>query len=334
MKKFVRITLLVSACLLAVGILTGALGFVWTWRTADRFTPEAPVEQDLALDMETLEALDMDISLGDVRLLPLAEGEQARLEMRGYAQGEIVAAQDGGTLTVSTPGGIGRGSLVDFGIFRIDLMGKLHVGSLAPRSVTLYLPETELQRVDIDVNVGRLENAVPLRAETLSLASSVGDLALRDLTATTLELATDVGGIDVEDFSCETLSAQAETGDLALRDGAAAGSAVVSVNIGDATLREVELTNLTLTAEIGDTLLEGALHGPCALETDNGDLTLRLAGGAARYALEFHAELGDVTVRGAELYWREGAGVVNPELETADTVRVTSSLGDVTVDLT
>ena len=36
MKKWIRVTLIVAACVLAVGLLTGGMGLYTFWATADR----------------------------------------------------------------------------------------------------------------------------------------------------------------------------------------------------------------------------------------------------------------------------------------------------------
>ena len=48
MKKWIRVTLIVAACVLAVGLLTGGMGLYTFWATADRYTPENPVDRDYA----------------------------------------------------------------------------------------------------------------------------------------------------------------------------------------------------------------------------------------------------------------------------------------------
>ena len=54
MKKWIRVTLIVAACVLAVGLLTGGMGLYMFWATADRYTPENPVDRDYAVDASAL----------------------------------------------------------------------------------------------------------------------------------------------------------------------------------------------------------------------------------------------------------------------------------------
>ena len=67
MKKWIRVTLIVAACVLAVGLLTGGMGLYTFWATADRYTPENPVDRDYAVDASALTSLRVDVSLGSVR---------------------------------------------------------------------------------------------------------------------------------------------------------------------------------------------------------------------------------------------------------------------------
>ena len=70
MKKWIRVTLIVAACVLAVGLLTGGMGLYMFWATADRYTPENPVDRDYAVDASALTSLRVDVSLGSVRVVP------------------------------------------------------------------------------------------------------------------------------------------------------------------------------------------------------------------------------------------------------------------------
>ena len=67
MKKWIRVTLIVAACVLAVGLLTGGMGLYMFWATADRYTPENPVDRDYAVDASALTSLRVDVSLGSAR---------------------------------------------------------------------------------------------------------------------------------------------------------------------------------------------------------------------------------------------------------------------------
>ena len=245
MKKWIRVTLIVAACVLAVGLLTGGMGLYMFWATADRYTPENPVDRDYAVDASALTSLRVDVSLGSVRIVPVPAGESARVETRGYGADDLRVTQEDGALTIESADGLRDGTLIDLGLFRIDLRGRLHMGSVAPRSVTLYLPEAELRFIDVSTNAGDFSNAMPLRADAISITSSVGSLTLQDLDAQILTLTNSVGEIDLDGFSCETLTASVDTGDLTLRNGSTSVSADIRANIGDATLQDVALTGLT-----------------------------------------------------------------------------------------
>ena len=130
MKKWIRVTLIVAACVLAVGLLTGGMGLYTFWATADRYTPENPVDRDYAVDASALTSLRVDVSLGSVRIVPVPAGESARVETRGYGADDLRVTQEDGALTIESADGLRDGTLIDLGLFRIDLRGRLHMGSV------------------------------------------------------------------------------------------------------------------------------------------------------------------------------------------------------------
>ena len=329
MKKWIRVTLIVAACVLAVGLLTGGMGLYMFWATADRYTPENPVDRDYAVDASALTSLRVDVSLGSVRIVPVPAGESARVETRGYGADDLRVTQEDGALTIESADGLRDGTLIDLGLFRIDLRGRLHMGSIAPRSVTLYLPEAELRFIDVSTNAGDFSNAMPLRADAISITSSVGSLTLQNLDAQILTLTNSVGEIDLDGFSCETLTASVDTGDLTLRNGSASVSADIRANIGDATLQDVALTGLTFNSDLGDALLDGTLRGACSLETNLGDLTLRFADRAENYFVTLEPGMGDLSVHNADLVRTDGEpDRINPRSESENRISISTSMGD------
>ena len=327
MKKFVRITLIVASCLLAVGLLTGGLGLAWFWSTADRLTPEPSTELDTPVDVSQLTSLRIDLSLGNVTILPVPEGGESSLKACGYTEGELLVNQADGVLSIESADGIRAGSLLDLGLFRIDFLGRLHMGSVEPRSVTLYLPEADLQAIDISTSVGDVEISVPLRAEMVSIASSVGSLSLQDVQATQLNLSSDVGSATADGFACDILTVSVDTGDLTLRSGHADTSASIQTNIGDTTLQDVTLHALTLRSSTGDVFLEGKLRGDCTLETDFSDLTLCFADSAENYSLDLDLEMGDLSTANAELFRTEEGNYVNPQSDAENRIAVKVNVG-------
>ena len=60
MNKFVKVLLIIAACLAGLGVLVTAFGVYWSVRVADRLLPDEAVEQTLAVDVAALRDVRID----------------------------------------------------------------------------------------------------------------------------------------------------------------------------------------------------------------------------------------------------------------------------------
>lgn len=305
------------------------MGLYMFWATADRYTPENPVDRDYAVGCVRSDLAARGRLAGQRADCSVPAGESARVETRGYGADDLRVTQEDGALTIESADGLRDGTLIDpgpvphrparppaHGLRRAALGDALPAGGGAALHRRLH------QRRDFS-------NAMPLRADAISITSSVGSLTLQNLDAQILTLTNRVGEIDLDGFSCETLTASVDTGDLTLRNGSASVSADIRANIGDATLQDVALTGLTFNSDLGDALLDGTLRGACSLETNLGDLTLRFADSAENYFVTLETSMGDLSVHNADLVRTEGEpDRINPRSESENRIFVSTSMGD------
>lgn len=339
MKKFVRVMLIIALSFLVLGVFTGGVGLAWCFATVDRLTPETPVSEIVVLDPSALQEINLNLNLGDVRFHAAEDASQARVETTGYVQDELTIVQQDGVLTIESPSGIVGGmSMIDFGWFRIDWLGRLHIGAVAPRRIDLYLPSEELKSIQALVDVGDLSSDTSLAADTLQFHCSTGSLSLNGLEAEEISLSSSVGSIDVDGFSCGDLSVQIHTGDLSLRNGSASGRAEIVNQMGDMELTDVELHALLLDNGFGDLTFRGALRDVCSLEAKNGDMELCFTDSPENYSMRLtSSDMGDVDVgTGAEASWTRAVDsndyLLNDGLDTANQIEITCKMGgDVSV---
>lgn len=226
MKKSVKVTLIVAAALVGLGLCLSAAGFAMGGRFSDlrnlRFDPATgaweqastptPTEtlytgSDYILPEGTdITALDIDWISGEVEILVtddsdiLVREQPDRETSRSYA---MVVTDEGGVLRV-------RYTSAEF-LSLTDLPGKKLTVRL-PRAVAENLTEVRLNSVSADFDVAALTVG-----ETFSFASTSGDLETGPITAknAAAKLSTVSGKIEL-DGSFHQITGESTSGDYAL----------------------------------------------------------------------------------------------------------------------
>lgn len=349
MNKFVKVLLIIAACLAGLGVLVTAFGVYWSVRVADRLLPDEAVSQTLAVDVTALRDIRIDTGVSELRFETVPASE-ARVETSGFSEGEMELMQQDGVLTVRSRSALGDGDIINLGVFRIDWLGRIHTGTLQPRTVTVYLPQAALDSFELNAGVGDVSGALPftvqrmdiscgtgsvtlsgLRAQQLSLSCGAGNVVLSNLQAQQLSLSRGVGSVTLTDFSCETLDLTGGTGSAELKNGGATVRASLSVGVGDVTVSGGQWNALSVTGGTGSFTFDGSLRGVCAVEGGVGDADLRFADGASNYEVELHKGVGDIDVKGADLVVvRENETyAVNPGAGTGNFLTVEQGMGSI-----
>ena len=99
MNKFVKVLLIIAACLAGLGVLVTAFGVYWSVRVADRLLPDEAVEQTLAVDVNALRDVRIDTGVSELRFETVPASE-ARVETAGFSEGEMELKQQDGVLEV------------------------------------------------------------------------------------------------------------------------------------------------------------------------------------------------------------------------------------------
>ena len=329
MNKFVKVVLIIAACLAGLGVLTTAFGVYWSVRVADRLLPDEAVEQTLAVDVNALRDVRIDTGVSELRFETVPASE-ARVETAGFTEGEVELGQQDGVLTVRSRSVLGDGDLINLGIFRIDWLGRIHTGTLQPRTVTVYLPPTALDSFELNAGVGAVSGALPFSAQRMDISCGTGSVALRDLQAQQLHVSRGVGSVTLTDFACETFSLTGGTGVATLTNGGASVRADVSVGVGNVTVDGGDWNALSVEGGAGSFVFDGSLRGVCSIEGGVGRTELRFADAADNYEVQIQKGVGDIDVKGAELVLLgDDNFAVNPGAGAANLLTIDQGAGAV-----
>lgn len=311
MKKFLKVMWIVAACMAGVGVLITGFGFSWSMRVVDRLTPDESVPVSFEMDMLTVDAIRIDLGVGDVKFVV---DDEARIEATGFAKEDISIAQDGSTVTVEGRDPLGGSHIINLGIFRVDWLGRVHVGSLEKRLVTVYLPKrTGLEVLSVDAGVGNVTGQLIADAKAVTLESSTGNISLEDLW-------------------CEEIECRMATGKLTLENVHVTESATVDTGTGKVNLIDGSWKNLVLDGGTGDVKMETRLYGRNMISLSTGKLEMVLEDSAEEYTAKISTSTGDVEVENADVM-KAGKHeyVVNDGKDVENSIEIDVSTGDVKV---
>ena len=148
MKKFVRVLLILAACLACLGVVLTVVGGFWSARVYNRLIPEEAVSISFPLNADTLSSLTLNVGVGEVRFAEAPSPEAARIDTEGFSEGDFTFSENKqGEVVLCSRSMLGGESIFNLGFLRMDWLGRLHTGTLARRIVTVYLPAGQLDRL-------------------------------------------------------------------------------------------------------------------------------------------------------------------------------------------
>lgn len=300
MNKFVKVLLIIAACLAGLGVLVTAFGVYWSVRVADRLLPDEAVSQTLAVDVTALRDIRIDTGVSELRFETVPASE-ARVETAGFSEGEMELMQQDGVLTVRSRSVLGDGDIINLGVFRIDWLGRIHTGTLQPRTVTVYLPQAALDSFELNAGVGDVSGALPFTAQRMDISCGTGNVTLSGMRVQQLSVSGGVGDVVLTDFACETFSLTGGTGVAKLTGGGASVRADLSVGVGDMTVSGGQWNALSVEGGTGSFTFDGSLRGVCTIEGGVGRTELNFTDAASNYEVQINKGVGDIDVAGADL---------------------------------
>ena len=94
MKKFVRVLLILAACLACLGVVLTAVGGFWSARVYNRLIPEEAVSISFPLNADTLSSLTLNVGVGEVRFAEAPSPEAARMDTEGFSEGDFTFSEN------------------------------------------------------------------------------------------------------------------------------------------------------------------------------------------------------------------------------------------------
>lgn len=176
-------------------------------------------------------------------------------------------------------------------------------------TLTVYLPETEYNTLNVTASSGNVTVAPGFRFQVTSIGTASGDVGLSELSTEYLYITSSSGDISLRsvqaelDMYLETVSGYLEAGDLAASD-------------------------LTLASSSGDIVLENAAAERLGLSTVSGDITV--TGGSFSGTSYFETSSGYVEIRDSacgEQMLKTTSGDLTLRNVQNDTLNVSSSSG-------
>lgn len=298
MKKFQKILLILAACMAGLGILLILWGICWSSAVVRRLTPEESVEQSFPIDVTALEDIQIDAGVAHVVFAP---SDDARVVTAGFTpEDHPVIAQADGTLSVRGRDAIGGSHILNFGFFRLDWLGRVHVGTLEKRVITVYLPEgTALDDVSLAMDAGDVSGALPFTAQTLSIRCTTGNYDLSGVRARSVSFSSMTGSHSLQNLACESLTVDQTTGDLLLQNASVTGSASINSTTGGVSAQNSALNDLAFTGKTGDFFFDGTLTGSASVALSKGNAELHLDNDPSTMRADLTVDKGSIDVRNA-----------------------------------
>ncbi|MGP4039995.1 DUF4097 family beta strand repeat-containing protein [Gracilibacillus sp. D59] len=188
--------LLMIACLL---LLVGGIGSIISYQFYE------PTTLAVTKKIESTEITDIEIEMQNekVEVIPTTDPVPT-VELTGkedsHSKTELVVEENNHTLSIHTDNEMGK--WFSFNFFN------------SSRTLTVYIPEQEYQRLAVDISNGSLQ-AEDLMVNEVNVETKNGKVELKDIVADSYQLRTSNGKIDLENVEGE-LNAKANNGSISL----------------------------------------------------------------------------------------------------------------------
>ncbi len=309
MKKFIRALLITAACMAGLGLLFSVAGLLWTGKVVGRLTPEQAVEQTFPLEMEGKRRLTLQSGAAEVRI---EESDEAKVVFEGFTEDEMTVEWDEHAISIRSRDVLGGKSIINFGVFRIDWLGRLHTGTLEQRVITLYLPQQDMESVTLELGAGNLKGTLPLHADTLTVKCGAGNVELSDLSAGSIDFSRGAGNILLDNVTCDSLELSAGMGNVDILDAEVAESARIECGTGNMTLCGGVWHDMDVVGGMGNFTFDGRLLGESSIEGGVGNVDLTLMDKAEEYNGSITRGMGEVRVTGAQTLTDEEGSILLP----------------------
>ncbi len=297
-KSTAVILLLVSLLLIAGGIV---LGVTTGWSRPGYGTLVTLGEYDAG----SLNAIQINSQSASVCLYD-GSGRTVTVDAEGGAEGLFSAELRGNTLVITQE----KSGNTGFRLFGINFI--LFGRDAEDLRLVVWLPQSYAGSVAVSTDSGDISlnglrggqslslatssgdvDAYECRAEELNVATSSGDVYLGDSEISRLLATASSGQINLQDLICASLMAATSSGDVwgSVLDADSIG---VRTTSGDVILGAVERGAVELNTTSGSVSLTDAAPESLSVRTGSGDVDLMLLGGEKAYTVDFSSGSGEL----------------------------------------
>lgn len=311
--------MIVSAALILIGVAVcmGAmvmLGFDFRKLDVQSFGTNAYAVS------ESFENISIMADTDKITFLP-ADGRTCRVECREAKNLTHEIAVQNGTLTVKT-------------VDKQTWFSRIGLHLDAP-AITVYLPETAYDSLDIDTDTGDVIIPEDFTFKVLKIRGDTADVRCNASAPDGMEITLSTGDIDLEEIKTGDLSLTVSTGEITVDSAACRGDVSIHVSTGKVRLDDVSCANLRTDGSTGDvTLKDVVASGTFTIERSTGDIKFD---NADAIEIKVKTSTGDVTgtLRSEKIFFAESeTGKVSvPRSVTGGKCEITTDTGNIEIEI-
>ncbi|MDR2156674.1 MAG: DUF4097 domain-containing protein [Clostridiales Family XIII bacterium] len=298
-----RVTL-ISVCAVIVGLVLAAIGFSMGGKQTLALTDEG-VKIINTADKSSIDKTfdgfqNIEINSLNIESLVLKEGKTFAVKGEQVeAYGNMKAEVRDGTLKITG----------DRQYYKLSLFG-----------LSISSEETR----------GALEITYPAGTKlgTVRITSGTAHVEVRDLTADTVDIASNVGNMRLEKVRSRSLRLLADTGNSVVVD-TEANAATFRGDVGNWEIEGFKSKELTMRSRLGNIdISKSVLEGRSVIEQNTGNVTVALLQNENEMSYEINGGMGNVSVNGTSA---DGGTLKNTVAGSGNSLKMLSDLGDVSL---
>ncbi|MBR5800294.1 MAG: DUF4097 family beta strand repeat protein [Lachnospiraceae bacterium] len=286
MNKFIKISLIVAAVLLGVGLLFSAIGLFGAKREIKRLIKEEVITQEKiqkVTDLLNGEGLSLDISDQDINI-QIGDGAK-ELEING----EVLAEDN---KKVSFDASTIQALELDLGV------GSLTVEEKAEDDGSLDLAFEGLGKCKYFVEEGTLYVEAFKGLNVSNQTGIVTEVTIKvpkDFNLNEVDAKVGAGIMNLDDLQVAEMEAEVAAGELVVKR-VAAGEIAVDIGAGKATVKDAVVKDLDVNVSMGECVFEGKVEGDLEAECAMGNIELVIDGKEDAYNYDVNCSAGNVTI--------------------------------------
>lgn len=148
-----------------------------------------------------------------------------------------------------------------------------------------------------------------------------------------IHISADVGTVKLKEIRnpLQTVDINAALGDVTIKECTVQGDCTVTAALGDIKIKESEFTNVKLTANLGNADFEGTIKSELYIKADMGNIKAELDGRASDYNITLSTDMGNVKYNG-EMQGEAGGTFSYNQKNAEKNITLDCGMGNVEVE--